>query len=216
MKRIASKPHLADMIRKGLKTETRRIMNPQPQTRIVKGAEEWWTGFMGWFPKEEALQERFLKSHIPAYAPGEVIGLAEPWFADHSLDTYSGNQLVEMGITHADIHYLADGPRPERFGRFRQARFLPDAFVKTRIEIISTRAERLNEISEADAMAEGIKRVRHDGLGLDIGYEWSREEGSEKTAVAAYRKLWESINGPGSWDSNPYVWSYTFKLVLPC
>ncbi len=35
------------------------------------------------------------------------------------------------------------------------------------------------------------------------------------TAVLVYRQLWESINGPGSWDANPWVWAAEFKRVQP-
>jgi hypothetical protein len=37
----------------------------------------------------------------------------------------------------------------------------------------------------------------------------------ESTACAAFRRLWESINGPGSWKANPFVWAITFKRVKP-
>ena len=67
------------------------------------------------------------------------------------------------------------------------------------------RAERLQSISTADALAEGVNvHPSHHGKPCTSLY----------SPVQAYRDLWEQINGPGSWDANPWVWVVTFK-VLP-
>jgi hypothetical protein len=73
------------------------------------------------------------------------------------------------------------------------------------LEITDVRVERLQRISPADCEAEGIKRSAlhtRDGLGC-------------QHRIADYKALWESINGPGSWSANPYVWAITFKRILP-
>jgi hypothetical protein len=76
------------------------------------------------------------------------------------------------------------------------------------LEIKSVRVERLIEISEEDAMAEGV--VYRDSC-------WFATDDSKAlpwmTASGAYRELWESINGPGSWDANPWVWVIQFRRV---
>ncbi len=69
--------------------------------------------------------------------------------------------------------------------------FMPRWASRITLEITAVRVERLQDISEADARAEGV------------------------TAVCAYRKLWEKIHGPGSWDVNPYVWVVEFCQVAP-
>jgi len=68
------------------------------------------------------------------------------------------------------------------------------------LEVTGVRVERLQDISEADAMAEGAPWAACG----------SPQEGSQK---AGYARLWESINGPGSWDANPWVWVVEFKRV---
>ncbi|MEQ1663215.1 MAG: hypothetical protein ABL877_11025 [Thiobacillus sp.] len=68
------------------------------------------------------------------------------------------------------------------------------------LEIVGVRVERLQDISEADAIAEGV--------GGDVTV-------TPCFAVERYRALWESINGPGSWDVNPWVWVVEFKRVTP-
>lgn len=76
----------------------------------------------------------------------------------------------------------------------------------SRITLVVTgvRVERLQDISEADALAEGVN-VHQDHHG--------RPTTSIYSPVQAYRDLWEQINGPGSWDSNPWVWAVDFKRL---
>jgi hypothetical protein len=77
------------------------------------------------------------------------------------------------------------------------------------LEITSVRVERLQKISEEDAVAEGI--------GGDFANYTSFQPNVSSFAFAkdSYRSLWESINGPGSWDENPWVWVLEFRRVKP-
>jgi hypothetical protein len=72
------------------------------------------------------------------------------------------------------------------------------------LEVTCVRVERLHDISEADAMAEGWVRrpvVSADPqVHADAARDW-------------YSDLWEQINGPGSWDANPWVWVIEFKRI---
>lgn len=74
------------------------------------------------------------------------------------------------------------------------------------LEIVSVRVERLQDISEADAEAEGWQirpEVSSDPeVHADAARDW-------------YMDLWEEINGAGSWDLNPWVWVIEFKQVKP-
>jgi len=106
----------------------------------------------------------------------------------------------------------------ERVGRkfkWKPSIFMPRAASRITLEIVSVRVERLQEISEADAVAEGIK---HDHV-------WDRENSKSErltydgcgetfaTAREAYRHLWISIHGPESWALNPWVWVVEFKRL---
>lgn len=75
--------------------------------------------------------------------------------------------------------------------------FMPRWASRITLEITDVRAERLNAISEGDACDEGIE------IPDDHDY------------VGAYRRLWETINGPGSWEANPWVWVVSFRRVEP-
>lgn len=85
--------------------------------------------------------------------------------------------------------------------RWRPSIHMPRAFSRIDLEITGVRVERLQEISDEDLCAEGIQEwidrgIDHDGYPRD-----------------AFRSLWESINGPGSWALNPWVWVVEFRRI---
>lgn len=67
------------------------------------------------------------------------------------------------------------------------------------LEITDIRAQRLHEITEAEAIAEGIKAARD----------------FEASAKFRFSNLWEKIYGPGAWEQNPWVWAITFQKITP-
>jgi hypothetical protein len=72
---------------------------------------------------------------------------------------------------------------------------------RTTLEVTDVRVERLQDISEADALAEGVTAGKYAGL--------------ERAYARAYSVLWEQINGEGSWGANPWVWAVSFQRVQP-
>jgi hypothetical protein len=91
----------------------------------------------------------------------------------------------------------------------RPAIFMPGAVSRILLEIVSVRVERLNDCSDADAVAEGIG-LTPAAIGMKLTFP-----PGESMPVAMYRALWESINGVGSWAANPWVWAITFRRVQP-
>jgi hypothetical protein len=84
--------------------------------------------------------------------------------------------------------------------------FMPRWASRITLEIVSVRSERLQEISEEDALAEGITC----GCG--------NHQDCYNSNVDVFRKLWESINGDKTgrtWADNPFVWRIEFKVVKP-
>jgi len=77
------------------------------------------------------------------------------------------------------------------------------------LEITGVRIERLQDISDVDAIAEGI------GLNACAAGVPMTTPAGETIPRAMYRCLWESINGAGSWDANPWVWVIDFKRRMP-
>lgn len=80
------------------------------------------------------------------------------------------------------------------------------------VQITDVRVQRLQEISEEDAIAEGVRAFIEDGCGVYEDYIHGRGTWC-MSARGSFASLWESINGHGSWEKNPYVWTISFKRI---
>jgi hypothetical protein len=101
-------------------------------------------------------------------------------------------------------HYRADSSNnfdnaPSWTGPWKPSIFMPRWASRILLEITNVRVERLQEITRKDAIAEGCEERSEDGAWL----------GPE----VAFCRLWESINGPGSWEANPWVWCVSFRRI---
>jgi len=98
----------------------------------------------------------------------------------------------------------------------RSSLFLPKKYARIWLEVTGVRAERLQEITEEDAIAEGIG----SGFQMNAGYpdyQYIKNgvcELTQDTAVMSFASLWDSINGKKyPWSSNFWVWVYEFKRI---
>ncbi len=96
-----------------------------------------------------------------------------------------------------------------------QGRFMWRCLSRITLEIVSVRVERLQEITEVDAMDEGVAFKQYSA-GRTI-YNDYRGDGDFtigfSSARSSYRTLWEKLNGAGSWALNPWVWVVEFRRV---
>ena len=163
----------------GTKTQTRRTCNHpglKDLSYIVNCGDGWWGDEEGDF-----------QARCPYGQPGDRLWVRE---------TFCDDWLADAG----GVAYRADGGMDaEMFDAgctWRPSIHMPRSLSRITLEVTGVRVERLQDISEADAIAEGTP--------FPFG-GW----------VGGYQKLWESINGPGSWDLNPWVWVVEFKRVTP-
>ncbi len=193
----------------GTKTQTRRIVKPRPAgdlrwggwitcstTREDEGKAMWGEG--------DHL-DRAHRVRCPYGQPGDRLWVRET-FAHTHLGDGSGMYVFPV----------AD-PRTDYGGPWKPSIHMPRVASRITLEITEVRVERLQAISEADAKAEGITNGEHDP-GIDKGGKPGWCYGQDKYAGTprhAYELLWESINGPGSWDATPWVWVVSFKRVMP-
>lgn len=143
------------------------------------------------------------------------------------------DRLYQYAASNPEVP-LAKGRGPLPGWYTRPAIHMPLAASRIVLDIAGVRVERLQGISEADADAEGCERLEferydrdpalcpkcdglrlHCALGPNGGVIEDIDCVECDTYVKRYRHLWESINGAGSWDANPWVWVVEFKRVTP-
>lgn len=172
----------------GTKTQTRRIMKPDYcQATEFKTIDElgnaWFvSGFDGYQFK------------CPYGQPGDRLWVRET-FMDIP-DHFPGNLHYRASATPADEEWLKGEGH-----NWKPSIFMPRSASRVTLEVTGIRVERLNDISEADAKAEGAQPIAHPNFPKLAAGKY----------VRGYKQLWESINGPGSWAHNPFVWVVEFR-----
>ena len=194
----------------GTKTQTRRAVNlpadakhvcywAPPSGRSESGYAD--PGVNYWTPDPAGETDSNHLNPCPYGQPGDRLWVREAWKAHTTFD-----HLPPRGIPRSHVWYMADeGYKAE--SRYRHARFMPRWASRILLDVTAVRVERLQDISEADAVAEGCKPIRpelvQDGLIARPG----------RSAVEEFRPVWEEIHGEGSWDANPFVWVVTFRRI---
>lgn len=175
----------------GRKTQTRRVVKPQPPEGVCRCP---YAG--GWAHEhaDGACSCRLIR--CPYGWIGDRLWVREAWGL---MDTQPSD-----GPDRATLGYRADGDAAAPNGRhqlWRPSIHMPRWASRITLEITDVRVERLQDISEDDAWAEGFP----DPEGANREYP--------DRARYWFRNLWGEINGKGSWDMNPWVWALTFRRV---
>lgn len=144
---------------------------------------------------------------FPKWEPGDRLWVKETWATTE-----------QSGVHPADAEavYRATDPDWETMEgwRWRPSIFMPRRLSRITLEILSVRPERLQDITDDDAVHEGIQG--EPDLDVDCRGFWVPGRPRRRFAM-----LWNSINGttgPKSWAANPWVWRIEFKRVegAPC
>lgn len=190
----------------GRKTQTRRILKSQPPSGALCVAvfhhpdprTHFWandrSGLLDW------------AQACPYGEVGDRLYVRETWqHSNHPFGAYENDCLIFYRADYLhdplgpDLERSADGIRRE----WRPSIHMPRAASRITLEVTGVRVERLQEISEEDAIAEGL---------IVPMYE---QDGSGPTYQCAYRHLWDDLNtarGYG-WDANPWVWVVEFRRI---
>ena len=171
---------MVQAIREGRKTQTRRVVKPQPDFVNKLGVP--------FYPDGKGPVDYRL---CPYGQTGDRLWVRET-FAQIGVEG-RGQATVFRASGEFDAEKW-DMPQREWKG-WKPSIFMPRWASRTTLEITGVHVQRLNEISEDDAREEGWHPA--DGQGP---CEW-------------YEDLWNSINGPGSWGANPWVWVIEFKRI---
>lgn len=96
--------------------------------------------------------------------------------------------------------------------RWKPSIHMPKAAARIWLQVESVKAERLNLITEADAIKEGVEVIHKSEVSVYRKYNLKEKLGTTNP-VLSYETLWESINGPKSWEENPWVWVVEFSVL---
>ncbi|MBS7440302.1 hypothetical protein KID96_23535 [Pseudomonas syringae] len=224
MSQVKERPILfsAPMVRAILedrKTVTRRACKHQPDVPVTDAIPrrefphgpatiDWY-----WRPKFGHYQSGPSSGwdfRCPYGQPGDRLWVREAWQADAQV-----NAIAPRELSHGEpIQYPADGALRQTgcsmitLGKTRPSIHMPHWVSRILLEITDVRVERLQAISRSDIRAEGLEcppELASDDVSPNYR-DWY---------PAAWRDLWESINGAESWNANPWVWVVEFKRVSP-
>jgi hypothetical protein len=203
----------------GTKTVTRRIVKPQPDG--VDGAT-WVREGTGHVPCRDELSRGTLDQIGPTVwcpygEPGDRLWVRETWSHDApSIDEARARHEDALGFAGESMpcgpYYRATEEAPDTL-RWIPSIHMPRWASRILLDVVSVRVERLHEITEDDARAEGVERDRH----WDEADEREADRGNGyqpplESSVSAFARLWDFINSKRApWASNPWVWRVEFR-----
>ena len=212
----------------GRKTQTRRVVKPQP----LEGSR-----WVGWLLDSTGMEDDkrigsacwrcdsiggdlYVK---PRYKVGEIVYVKEvfaywkdesqciAYQADNNHFDFTNRIGWEDEINIEDI---------SKKGKWESPYFMPEWASRIHLEITGIKAQRVQDITEEEAMAEGIEKPIEERCMLVYRDYSIKEEDNEgynwfSTAKDSYSSLWDSINAKKGfpWEASPWVFAYTFKVV---
>lgn len=202
-------------IRERRKWMTRRVVNPKMFISLGADPDE---------PEDVVWQSdpRFAHCAVeygrcPHGMPGDQLWVKETWglrsyyditdWISESVAGWNADDVLERWM----VDYRADGEIEGAY--WRSAMYMPRWVSRTTLDVTAVRVERLQDISEEDAQAEGVDR---DNEPCDhVRYSCAEVKCLGPGYRAAFGELWQSINGKRegcAWKDNPWVWVLSFRL----
>lgn len=183
---IIFKTEMVRAILDGRKTQTRRVIKPQPIRAIGTPPNKW--------PQE-------YPELCPYGQPGDRLWVRETWW---KRPFRTQKMMIEGADTWPKCEYDATAHNPEELKEWEWKRkpsiHMPKKYARIWLEIINIRVEKLQDITEKDAKAEGVHSI--------WGFEYCH-------SLEAFYQLWDSINGKKHpWADNPWVWVVEFKTIV--
>lgn len=192
-------------ILEGRKTQTRRIIKPQPFLNKQYSSEE--PTYKEWFSMNGSHNDSVEKwiQFCPHGKVGDQLWVRETWAEvmeeEDLMFVYKASNIEELNTGDEDDN--------GNIFKWRPSIFMPRKASRIQLEIVNIRVERLDNISEEDAKAEGVEGI--DGKYLD--YSNTKSKHYCLSAFSSYEELWIKINGKESWEKNPWVWIIEFKRI---
>ena len=196
-------------ILEGRKTQTRRVLKQrQNPHEFLGGIGEDKNDPHNWGFENPDVPSHFVtlpEQRSPYGQVGDQLWVRETWATSKSLDHVKPSDLAKG----APIQYIADQTcNVNNFeekslynvGKSRPSIFMPRWASRINLMVTNVRVERLLDITQSDACAEGVALQ-----------SWFQNNAAGTTPIKQFKALWQSINGVDSWDKNPWVWVVEFQ-----
>lgn len=200
------------------KTMTRLVVKPRPtgKQRVIEGLAHITRGMNPsddgavWYVGDCVTAG--LEVRCPYGSPGNRLKVGESFRHRKDRDHLPPRDILSAS---EPIHYEADGwlfpPDWSVWGKLRPGRFLPMVRRRITLEVVSVRVERVQEITEDDAKAEGAEPLTSpafEALASSMGASMT-----SLPYTSGFASLWETIHGEGSWERNDWVWVIEFRRI---
>lgn len=182
----------------GRKTVTRRVVKRDTVAEVVEPYEHW----EGYTFGSCAVDGTTSIVHCPYGKPGDRLWVRETWAPYPDPHAPPGDRPL--------VAYRATDEAQTRNVPWRPSIHMPRWAARITLDVVSVRVARLHDITEEDAIAEGVGELSYGGA-EDVWLGGARDGGDTREPIEAFAGLWESINGPGSWAANPWVWRVEFS-----
>jgi hypothetical protein len=195
----------------GTKTQTRRLrglddINKDPDRARLLSFKDGIATFGDSLPDDPVP----IEVKCPFGVPGDRLWVRETWAPHADEEEAARNWTKDVPFTSSghqkpEVFYRADGGDPFT-NNWRPSIFMPRWASRITLELTEVRVQRLQDISEEDAIAEGIESNLDDGMRY-----YGPLNGGHVDPRVAYQWLWKDINGDSSWDANPWVWALSIQ-----
>lgn len=192
----------------GRKTQTRRVVKYPAEEYLLAGLL---TDYSVRFIPEPAfnhLPYKYVK--CPYGKPGDLLWVRESF----CFNRFDWKDLLARG-SKAGISFKADQLSKNKLLKWKPSIHMPKAAARIWLRVTEVRVERLQEITEADAKAEGVENIM--GTHYSPAYANYSETANDCPYFInprhSFNSLWQSIHGPESWQANPWVWVVSFEVV---
>lgn len=130
------------------------------------------------------------------------------WLMD-KVDWLEDHGYIKPDPTNEEMFVFTDKKQP-----YKPSIHMPKEAARIWLQVESVRVERLQDISEQDAIAEGIEKKPGSSSSTMFDYKhYGYDHSYDVEAKASFRTLWDSINGPDSWPANPWLWVISFRVL---
>lgn len=210
-------------ILEGRKTQTRRIMKPQPvQGFHMNMPKDMWTWHCKRHDDRIAIHSGDRPGYFAPWMPGDTLWVRETWC--HKNDDGRPAYNSEGNLDSSCVYYCADGVEVlkadgDGFVEFRKdgiaaspwkpSIHMPRWASRITLEVKAVRVERLQDIGMDGRKA---KEVSAEGLPPESYKHLLQWFHADDAPAIAFGQVWDSINGAGAWDQNPWVWVIEFEV----